>query len=644
MAIYFVDPENGNDGNTGLSFAQRKRSITAITPAAGDSIKVIGSLAPTLIGSATWTNQSKTVTVPANLTANIDRGESAWTAAANVTATTSATRKEGATSSSLAIAAAFTTGQAARFSFAATDFSAFQQVSFWLRTNLAIAANTLELRLCSDAAGTVTVNTIPIPAIPNLNTWTAVTFNNGAALGASIQSVVLQATVDPGTITILLDNILACKAPGNDAITLHSLLGKNSGTETWWAIQSINGTTVLLDAEANTVQTAGRGYYGTTETVSTYKREPMIADIGAAAANSPFVINSNGAVGNHIAISGGWDRTAMTTQNLESWITGSNSGINGIQIASMNYVDISKLSLVRYANALILSGTSSMNVFADMGLNNNTLPISMASACSYNRFTNMICAGNASAATLSSSFNTWTNVTFNSSIARGATLAGSNNMYYTFLANNNGSDGIIMNLCAQTVIKGYYASFNQLASILNNGYDLSLIAANLLDATKVNSSLPLTNYTVFSHKESGTIDNHFNYTDGALIASETGANRRTLAGMAWALSPTSTNRAAEYPVKLLAGRIACVANALVTVRVWVKRTSTSLTAGLLVSGQQLNGVANDITANASGVANTYEQITLTFTPTEAGVIEINFQAYGGTTFTAYFDDMTISQA
>ena len=106
------------------------------------------------------------------------------------------------------------------------------------------------------------------------------TINKGSALGSSIQSVALYAIADPGTPTILLDNIIACKASSSaDALSLTSLISKNSaasgGDEGWYPIQSINGTTVLLDNGPAINANAGRGYYGTTETVATYKREVL---------------------------------------------------------------------------------------------------------------------------------------------------------------------------------------------------------------------------------------------------------------------------------------------------------------------------------------------------------------------------------
>lgn len=55
---------------------------------------------------------------------------------------------------------------------------------------------------------------------------------------------------------------------------------------------------------------------------------------------------------------------------------------------------------------------------------------------------------------------------------------------------------------------------------------------------------------------------------------------------------------------------------------------------------------SDVVALASAASNTWEQLTITFTPTEAGVVEVFFDTWiinGGTTDSAYIDDMSFSQ-
>lgn len=642
MATFYVDFEGGNDANDGLSFANRKKSLTSVSTAAGgDSIRVMASRAPTTLGSATWNNLSKTVTIPANLTANIDRGETAWTPTANVTATTSATRKEGATSSSLAIAAAFTTGQVALKAFAATDFSAFNQVSFFIRTNATVAANTLELRLCSDAAGTVTVNTIPIPALTSANVFQAITFDNGAALGASIQSVVLQALLDPGTVTVLLDNILACKNPASaDAITLSTIISKDVGEETWYAIQSINGTAVLLDVGPNSLATTTQGYYGATETVTTYIRRPDLLDITTSAL---LTIVNSGTNGAPIVYSGGWNRTDMSTQTDETWVSGRNGATSALVMATKSFITISKINCIKFNDAASLTGTNSNIIISDCAFNNLTGSFMMA-ATTYNcTFTNIVSNNCANLGTLEGSNHLITNYTSNNSSFAGPTLGLDSSLIVGFNSHNNAARGAFASLTANTVIRDASFSDNTGVGILNRGNNLTLINALITDATEVDSDQLYADYRIMSHKHDQTTNNHQVFTDGGLISSETGADRHTASGIAWKMFPTATTRSATYPLSMPAAKIACTSGTLVTVSVWVKRSNAGITAQLFMRGGQIAGSSSDLTTSALGTAGTYEQISLSFTPAESGVIDIDFRVYGGTTFNATFDDMTIVQ-
>lgn len=118
----------------------------------------------------------------------------------------------------------------------------------------------------------------------------------------------------------------------------------------------------------------------------------------------------------------------------------------------------------------------------------------------------------------------------------------------------------------------------------------------------------------------------------------------TNVGIAWKLSPTSDTRSAEYPLDYVVATIAVLANALVTVKLWMRRTNTALTGVLVCRGGQINGVTNDVSSSMTAAADTWEEITITFTPTENGVVEIEAWAYGGTTHSLYIDDFSMTQA
>jgi hypothetical protein len=130
---------------------------------------------------------------------------------------------------------------------------------------------------------------------------------------------------------------------------------------------------------------------------------------------------------------------------------------------------------------------------------------------------------------------------------------------------------------------------------------------------------------------------------GGLVSSETSV-RNTNSGISWKLSPTNTARVAAYPVSLSLAKILVFANKLVTIRAMMSRTDIGLTLQLRIPGNQIAGVPNDVIAGMITNVLPWEQVTLTFTPTETGVVELLGEAFGGATFSGYIDDLTITQA
>ena len=129
----------------------------------------------------------------------------------------------------------------------------------------------------------------------------------------------------------------------------------------------------------------------------------------------------------------------------------------------------------------------------------------------------------------------------------------------------------------------------------------------------------------------------------ALVSAATD-QRHTASGISWKMQPTNTARNSTWPVTLSLAKVACAANSLVTVKAWMRRTNTGLTMRLVCKGDQIAGVSSDVVSAMTAAADTWEELTITFTPTEVGVVEITAEAWGGTTFSGWVDDMTISQA
>jgi hypothetical protein len=147
---------------------------------------------------------------------------------------------------------------------------------------------------------------------------------------------------------------------------------------------------------------------------------------------------------------------------------------------------------------------------------------------------------------------------------------------------------------------------------------------------------------LYSQNHDQITNNHKIFMRGGLISSATD-QRNTASGISWKIQPTSTERSANWPISLPLAKVACAANSLVTVKAWMRRDNSGLTMRLVCKGGQIAGVANDVTASVT-TTNAWEEETITFTPTETGVVEITAEAWGGTTFSGWVDDLTISQA
>lgn len=700
MATLYVDYEGGNDANNGTSYALRKKTITSASSvaSAGDTVRVMASPAATNMGNAAWTNLSPTVTLASGRTANIYL-DGAWTAAANVTATTSTTRKEGSNSSSLAFAAGFTTGLAGYYATGTLNLSSYQKISFWIRSSAAVAdASIYQIKLCSDTAGATPVDTLTLPAIALIaNTWAPITIDKGSALGASIASVALYTSSDPGTPTILLDNIFAT----ND-LSLTSLIGKNSGSELWWQPRSISTTTIILEQGPNSsAATASRGYVGTTEAaVTTYCREPIPVATVTAATTDLFTIGTSGSAGSPITFSGGWNRTDMSTQTDVTWFSGQNGYGELLGISAKTYNSFEKINGVFMSSFLSAGGASnnitatSCNVVASMNqgifINTTALtqPVNTLTSCSAiqgasvgiylptnsqqnltscRSYTNLdsgiylnltmtgsVFSGNdsqnntgngiecAGAENIRDSSGTYSNNTL-SGISLSMTVGCK---FYSATASSNGVAGVSFTNSPQNAFYSLTTASNTSGSIDIVGNSAS--GENYFyNWTRSESTALVTpvNYldSMFYSVSEGSATNHAIYTDNGTIVSDATV-RHTASGISWKLSPTSTIRDSAYPLVQRVAAVAVKANVAQTATIWLRRTNTGLTGTFRIRGGQILGVAADVTASISVAADTWEQLTLNFTPTADGVVEFEVLCYGGTTYSLYWDDFAISAA
>lgn len=635
--------------------------------------------------------------VTANIASFGNRGEgrTGWVASSGVIASLVADdTKEGDVSDSIDIALAFTTGKAAYKPTGTLDLSGYQQLSFWIKqTGGTLALNgDISLRLCSDALGDTAVHTFNIEGLVVLGQWTPITIDLGSNMSSSIQSIALYVNTDRGNQTFFVSNIIACKASSSDdSLNLCSLIGKNTTDEPWFPIMSINGTRVMLAAgsaynpstnfspTASTDAVCERGYYGISETVNTFKREtiktPLVST--STASNSFANLLQAGTASLPVTYSFGWDRTSMTTQNLVTYLDGRNNIGTGLY-TTLSYQIVNKLGVVRYSTGISFLGSGS-------GLLGSTFDFEWAIGCSvgyninnvrrciFNTIYGTSC-GNTSGTTygtfiLNSNSNIFNKIVFynfcgtNNGILQIDDICNIN--IFSNLKLFNGSVfGLVLsdstnNIFTNGLIEGCYTDAIRLTSSNNNIFKSINMDDNnsgivlyggdaifqncIIDQAIETANQDSSNSRIYLINHDNVANNNFIATDGGLIVRQVTV-RNTNSGYAWAMSPTSTNRDSSYPLDLKVATIGVAANSPVTVKAWVRRTNILLTMGLRIKGGQIAGVSSDITSYMTAAADTWQQITLTFTPTEVGVVEILAECYGGTTYTGYIDDLTITQA
>ena len=662
MTTFYLDYENGNDSNDGSTWALAWKTITTgatlarIAP--GDTIRIAKSPAPTSLGcTATWTNLSKTVTLTTAQTLTIDLCETAWTGNASgdiVTPATSTTNKQGTYAGSFTLDAAVQTSIMQAYKATGTlNLSGYQKLSFWIRNSAAVAVDSWKICLCSDTAGATPVDTFLIPAIPSTAMYLPLTLARvgGGNLGASIQSIALYTDTAAPTASsnLLLDDFIACTTNG---LNLQSLISKNTaeqgGTEGWYGIKNIDGVTVNLDNGTNDDATTGRGYSGTTETVTTYKRETIKTALASASSTVVQEVMDSGTTGNNIQFQGGYD-TGTSNQTGETFFDGLNGRGYGLQLSSKSYITVNYLNVCRYNYGFYITSSNNNTFTTITNANNNTSAgIYLGSSSNNNTFTTVTNANNNSYGIYLSNnnSNTFTTVTnANNNTNYGISLYSSNNNTFTTVtnANNNTSYGIYLGSSTNNTFWALSTTGNTTAGIyVDTGWNY-INNASIAEALEVTGFTTLINTKLFSNNHDKTAGNHWIFTDGGTINSQA-TTRHTASGIAWTLTPTST-RDILYPLKLSVAKIACAANALVTVKIWmIKGHATNVAGKLVCRGGQLAGVPSDVTATKADDVN-WEELTITFTPTEAGVIEIETWAYysaGASTVTV--DDMTISQA
>ena len=583
----------------------------------GDTLRIAKTAGPVSLGqNATWTDGSQTVTLTTAVTKKIEDAISGWTAATNITAATNTNRKLGTTSLQLTPASGFTTGKMAYKLIdggGTQDFSAYQKVNLWFRptSGVAFAASGLKVCLCSDTTGDTIVDSLNFPATIGNNGWHCLVIDKGSALGSSIQSVAIYANVDPGTTVLTFNNIFAA----NSDLSLKTLIGKTGDVN--YNIQSIDGTTIKIDS--NNTAATGRGYSGATSTETLYYQVPF--DVATASFYQTIQEAGSKETGLN-TITGGWNTSSNTRDGMT--VLAGTVLAPGLPFSFQAAWRLENFKIARFGGL----GTSSSSIFE---MNN----------CVY-------CGGAAAlSASLVQDFK-FTDCLFLNCSSTPFGLAGGGNQIIRCSFKNNAAYGAqIGNGC--TLIECSFAN-NGSGGILPQASgtfgtsSVHLRNSTISDSTEVASTTGL-QPVVYSFDHDNTQGNHWAFHNGGTVNWQTATVHSSEPG-AWRTVTTSAIRNSYNPIPIKIAEVACAASALVTVKVWVKKDhATNIGTSIYVEDAIYNitGVTAAETTKASDTS--WEELTLTFTPTEAGVVPIFAKTwYVAGNSNSYIGSVTITQA
>lgn len=398
------------------------------------------------------------------------------------------------------------------------------------------------------------------------------------------------------------------------------------------------------------------------ETVTTYIRDcihlPMVAN---TTDNVGTVLQKAGSEGSLITYEGGYN-TSTGNCDGETFIRTQNCvGFGGIHFNSKAYNSVSKINPIGFflnLHMCTFGSTFSCQTITNSWYNANlgccyfgggvTTGNLQGKRCTIN-ITNIVNIGGCGIAC--ELHNSTFNISHMSQAGSYGNIraGGLDNVYNIGLSQWNGLYGLNCSSGRNNLIYGMRTRKNNAIGVGCSGYSLKM--CSLKDCV-INEATEFTQYTgsilplggCTSQNNDRTKGNDIIYSPGGLIIKEASAGH-TVGSPAWKLSPTSTTYCpATNPLSLNIARVACVANKEVTVKAWAKRSNTGLTMTLKIAGGWIEGVASDVTDSVSEVADTWEELSISFTPTEQCVADIVIEAYGGTTYYGYVADMTISQA
>lgn len=592
------------------------------------------------------------------------------------------------------IANGFSTGKAWYYTLPDTlDLSAFQKISFFYanQNDADISTAHLSLKLCTDTTGDVAAHSVQIAGF-NTRGGYPIVEDFGTNLNSAIKSVALYVDTDVGAEDIRLANIIAVK-DADDGITHCDVIGKNTTAEpVWWQCQYIQEDLIVFgmttstsadaykDMNANEIAT----YANTGETVSLYKVTPFNLytngqDYNSTDSNKLYMRPRwDGRLSSSEAkFLGGWDQTNMTTQNSVTWV---------------NLNHRSKTFFYNGTNA-----NAAHTVVERLGMCQGNETVRCTGA--FNTIRNIYAAGRTSLPPVQ--------IENSQKTRRGTVIDGIfQTMGSSHIIRMNMQRGFVEDEAIITIKNAHHygggsadiSAVGTFPVIFENLYlysrddifnMVSMDAADRIDIKNLfasgirymrvegsirvhNSSITNVMNEVYPHtvnnqggqsegqisfrNYNGVNNDHRIYLNNGMIKSETSVRHGT-DGIAWKIQPTlehtgnlsfsALNNIDSNPLAFTVAKIFVEANKLVTFVAYLRRTNTGLTLRVAARRDKMGNylsLASDAVANCTAAADTWQEVTLTFTPTDSAEITIDCEAFGGNSFTGYIDDISVSQA
>ena len=460
------------------------------------------------------------------------------------------------------------------------------------------------------------------------------------------------------------DEVRVAKSPDPTALT---------GTTAW----TLNGTTVtgtdtLFTTElaiGDFISAPDGGWYevitiGSNTSATLYKKYPSasasghssqklgVTDTGAAASSTTAIqtVSSSGNSTSALIISGGWD-LATETQTGQTWFRQTHGTFNnrygyGLYMTGKSYTNLDKLNFLRYYYGIYYYSSSNNTITSAICNSNGFCGIHYSSS-SNNTITSATCNSNGSYGIYyysSSSNNTITSATCNSNNKYGIYYnSSSNNTITGATCNSNSQYGIYYTSSSNNTIYALSTTGNTTGAIYADDANNICHSATIAESTRVGTGAAYYSNTRQYINNLGGYS--YVYSNYATANSQNATAGGT--GKEWKLAITDAARTSIYPFYIPIARVAVASSGKVTIKVYFKKSGTGIAGGLRCRVNQVawSDGTNDITVTCPNDTSR-NQVTLEFTPTEAGVVEIEAGAWyvSATDQNIIIDDITIVQA